>query len=91
MNQVFVSDRVSQRHPEVSKEDAAAAWKNCICSKPRVHKNPNEYIAVGYDEKGRLLELVVLRDSDGDWLIYHALTPPDDNAIRELGLNRRKR
>lgn len=91
MNRVFVSDRVPLRHPEISKEDAAEAWQNCSCSRPRLHKNPDEYIAVGYDGRGRLIELVALRDSEGDWLIYHALTPPGNNARRELGLDRRTR
>ena len=90
MNQVFVADRVPQRHPEISKEDAMAAWMNCLYSKPRLHKNPDEYIAIGYDGKGRLLELVAIRDSEGDWLIYHAQTPPAENAMRELGLRRTK-
>lgn len=91
MDRVYVSDRVPLRHPNVSKEDAAAAWRNCMASKPRLHTNPNEYIAIGCDDSGRLIELVALRDSEGDWLIYHAMTPPGENARRELGFGRRKR
>lgn len=91
MDRVYVADRVPQRHPDVSKEDAATAWRNCIASRPRLHVNPDEYIAVGYDGSGRLVELVALRNADGDWLIYHAMTPPGENARRELGLERRKR
>jgi len=90
MDRVFVDDRVSLRHPDISKEDAAAAWGNCIKSRPRLDKNPDEYLAIGTDDKGRLLELVVLRDSEGDWLIYHAKTPPTENAKRELQMGRKK-
>lgn len=91
MDRVFVDDRVPRRHPDVSKEDAIAAWENCIASKPRIDKNPNEYIAIGVDGKGRLVELVAIRNGDGDWLIYHAQTPPQENAKRELEIGRRGR
>jgi len=90
MDKAFVDDRVPLRHTGVSKEDAMAAWANCIKSRPRLDKNPNEYLAIGTDGKGRLLEIVVLRDSEGDWLIYHAQTPPTANAKRELQMDRKK-
>jgi len=90
MDRVFVDDRVPLRHPDISKEDVKAAWINCIKSRPRLGKNPDEYLAIGTDGKGRLLELVVLRDSEGDWLVYHAKTPPMENAKRELGVDRKK-
>lgn len=89
MNEVFVDDRVLLRHPNISKEDARAAWLNCVKSRPRLHKNPNEYLAIGIDGKGRYLELVAIRNDEGDWLIYHAQTPPQKNAKRELQLGRR--
>ncbi|MCL2807509.1 MAG: hypothetical protein FWD27_05010 [Coriobacteriia bacterium] len=91
MDQVFVDDRVPYRHPSISKEDAATAWMNCIKSLPRLDKNPDEYLAIGTDGKGRLLELVVIRNKEGDWLIYHAVTPPTENAIRELQMDRKKK
>ncbi len=91
MNIVYVDDRVPARHAEISKEDAAHAWEHCICSRARLDKNPDEYLAIGYDSKGRSLELVALRNAEGDWLIYHAYTPPTENAKRELGLGRSKR
>ena len=90
MDRVFVDDRVSLRHPNISKEDATTAWGNCIKSRPRLDKNSSEYLAIGTDGKGRLIELVALRDTEGDWLIYHAMTPPTENAKRELQMHRRK-
>jgi hypothetical protein len=90
VDEVFIDDRVTLRHPDISKEDAAAAWANCIKSRPRIDKEPNEYLAIGIDEKGRLIELVAIRDAYGDWLIYHAMTPPTENAKRELQMKRRR-
>ena len=90
MDSIFVDDRVPLRHPDISKEDAAAAWKNCIRSRPRHDKDPDEYLAIGTDGKGRLLELVAIRDREGDWLIYHAVSPPTEGVKRELRMNREK-
>lgn len=88
MNEVYADDRVETRHPEqhITKADAISAWYNAIRSRPRLEKNPDEYLAIGIDGKGRLMELVAVRDEDGDFLIYHAFVPPQENAKRELGL-----
>ncbi len=88
MNRVYVDDRVETRHPElhITKDDAIAAWYNAIKSRPRLEKNPDEYLAIGIDGKGRMMELVAVRDGDGDFLIYHAFTPPQANAKKELGI-----
>lgn len=91
MNEVYADDRIETRHPEqrITKDDAVTAWYNAIRSRPRIGKNPNEYIAIGIDGKGRLMELVAIRNGEGDFLIYHAFTPPQENAKRELGVKGR--
>ena len=91
MNKVYVDDRVETRHPEqkITKDDALTAWYSAIRSRPRLQKNPNEYLVIGIDGKGRLIELVAIRNGEGDFLIYHAFTPPQANAKRELGITER--
>lgn len=91
MDNIEVLDRVPERHPDVTKEDAAHAWEFCIRSMPRLGKNPDEYVAIGYDASGRLLELIAVRGNDGNWLIIHAQTPPQERVKRELGFDRSKR
>lgn len=91
MDRIDVLDRVSERHPNVTKEDAVHAWEHCIKSMPRLDKNPNEYVAIGYDASGRLLELVVVRNKNGDWLVIYAQTPPQERIKRELGFGRVKK
>ena len=86
MDRVYVDDRVERRHPDVSKADAAHAWLHAVASAPRLGKDPDEYLAIGPDETGRMLEVVAIRGTEGDWLIYHAQTPPKESAKRELGL-----
>ena len=90
MDRIFVLDRIPERHPDVSKEDAAHAWKHCIRSMPRVDVEPEEHVGIGYDSAGRLLEVVAIRNLQGDWLIKHAQTPPQESIKRELGFERRR-
>lgn len=90
MNNVYVLDRVRERHPDVSKEDAVHAWLHCVKCKPRLNKDPIEYAAIGYDRNGELLELVARSNNRGDWLIKHAQRPPQESIKRELGFERRK-
>jgi hypothetical protein len=86
VDKVFIHRRVSQRHFGLSEQDVLDAWINCIRSRPRIDKNPDEYIAVGLDRKGRAIEMTAKRSLDGDWLIYHAMTPPSKKTLRELEL-----
>lgn len=90
LERVFVLDRVSERHPDVQKEDAVYAWMNCLKSMQRVGKEPEEHVGIGFDRAGRLLEIVAIRGKDGSWLVKHAQTPPQERVRKELGLERRK-
>ncbi|EEP43493.1 hypothetical protein COLINT_03790 [Collinsella intestinalis DSM 13280] len=91
LDRIFVLDRVPERHPDVSKEDAAHAWLHCRKSMMRIGKEPEEHVGIGYDASGRLVEVVAVRNAMGDWLIKHAQTPPQESIKRELGYGRRKR
>jgi len=90
LDKIFVLDRVPKRHSDVTKEDAAHAWFHCRKSMLRIGKEPEEYVGIGYDASGRLLEVVAIRNREGDWLIKHAQTPPQERIKRELGFGRRK-
>lgn len=47
--------------------------------------DPLRYVAVGYDEYGRLLEMVAVLDESDRWHVFHAMraTP---KVLRELKL-----
>ncbi|WP_283171342.1 hypothetical protein [Curtanaerobium respiraculi] len=91
MDRIFVLDRVHERHPDISKEDAAHAWLHCVRSMPRVGRESEEHVGIGYDAKGRLLEVIAIRNKSGDWLVKHAQTPPQERVKKELGFGRRAR
>ena len=44
MNKVFVLDRVTERHPDVSKDDARFAWEHVKRSMPRLGTEPPEFV-----------------------------------------------
>ena len=90
LERVIALDRIPERHPNVSKEDAIAAWNHCIACTPAFEVDPERYIAIGIDGKGRQLELAVVRKEGGLWLIIHAQCPPQHDIKEKLGFGRRK-
>ena len=84
-----VHPRISVRHPEISEGDVIHAWENALRSASRLPDKPDEYIAVGFDSNGRLLEVVAVRGQDGKWLAFHAMTPPSSKTFKELGIKRK--
>ena len=89
-DEIFALEKIHERHSEVAKEDAIHAWRFCIKSMPRLDKEPEEWVGIGMDASGRLLEVVAIRNKTGAWLIKHAQTPPQEKIKRELGFGRRK-
>jgi hypothetical protein len=89
VNGVVVLPRIRERHPDISEAVVLDAWRNCIRVVPRLDKDANEYIAVGADGNGRLIEMIAIRSIEGNWLIYHAMTPPTKKVLAELGLTGR--
>jgi len=84
---VVVHQRVHERHPEIADEDVIAAWNNCLCSACRKSSAFEDYVAIGVDRKGRLLELIAVLRPGGAWLVYHAFTPPTERVLREIGFH----
>ena len=89
MENVVVHPRIHRRHPDVSDQDVRDAWAGCIRSVPRLGADGDEYVAVGCDAKGRLLEMVARRIDADTWLVFHVMTPPTRKTLVELGMTRR--
>lgn len=76
-----VHPRVTQRHLELLDDDVIVAWNEFEIAAVRV---PGEVeMRVGYDLKGRRIEMVGRLLEDG-WFIYHAMTPPSKKTEREI-------
>lgn len=85
---IFVHPRIMERHPDISETDVLAAWENFVRMEHRSEPNNQHAAAIGFDKKGRLLEMVAVA-KDEDYLVYHAMTPPTKKILAELGLSRR--
>lgn len=86
MSEIGVHPRIADRHPEVGPDDVMAAMRGMIRYKQR---SSGEWLAVGLDGRGRLLELVYQYDEEDDFfLVFHAMVPPSGKTLRELGLER---
>jgi hypothetical protein len=87
--QLSVHPRVTERHPELTVEDVTTAWTLAIAYTLRTSKDFTEQVAIGFDGKGRLIEMVAARSFTGGWKIFHAMTPPSEKTYKELGIERR--
>ena len=85
MEHVSVHPRIHERHPEVKDSDIVVAWENFICRTRRVDAFDDNYISVGFDSTGRLLEMAAVQKTDGSWFVFHAM-PATKKALEELGL-----
>ena len=83
---VRVHPRVSRRHAEVTAADAAQAFENTLRSRAR-DTYPVQWVGVGTDASGRLLEYIAVEDEPDGWLIFHAM-PATRNVLIEVGLRR---
>lgn len=85
---IFVHPRIMERHPDISENDVLVAFENYVRLQHRSEPNSEQAIAVGFDSKGRLLEMVAVSKGE-DYLVYHAMTPPTKKMLDELGISRR--
>ena len=81
---VHVLGRIHRKHPELEESDVLEAWSGAVLHVPRLDSRPFEYLVVGYDSRGRAIEMVARRPAEGDWVIWHAFTPPSARTLREL-------
>lgn len=83
MSEVHV-DAHALRHG-VAEEDIRYAWRNFVRLRHRGTPNEGQVLAIGPDRRGRLIQMVAVERAFGV-LIYHAMRPPTERALRELGM-----
>ena len=87
---VIVHPRVIERHPELAEGDVRSAWDNQYRCIIRATETGSRHVAIGCDTHGREIEMVAVALEGGDWLVFHAMTPPSAKTYDELGMGRKK-
>ena len=72
----------------LNEKEILYAWEHFLAKQYRGAPNEGEIVVVGYDRKGKLIQMVAMEKSRGI-LIYHAMTPPTAKVLAELGLAKR--
>lgn len=80
-------------HPHAMKhgipeEDILYAWENFIAKQRRTAPREDEIVAISTTPDGTLVQLVG-KDLGRAHLVFHAMIPPSEKVMRELGLKRR--
>ena len=84
--EIVVHPRIHEKHPELDDEDVESAFSNAFAEVRRFDQDNEEFMAIGSDSKGRLIEIVYRVDLEGNVIIFHGFTPPTNKALTELGL-----
>ncbi len=71
----------------LTENDIRFAWEHFVRKQHRKSPEEDKILTVGYDMLGRLIQMVG-RDADQGILVYHAMTPPTKNVLKELRLTR---
>jgi len=83
---IQVHPRINLRHPEIEAGDVVAAFENSLRSRAR-DTFPIQWVGVGMDERGRLLQYIAVENEPNGWLVFHSM-PATTKVLRELGLRR---
>ena len=85
MEDVFI-DEHALKHG-IGADDIAFAWEHFVALQHRGAPKEGEIVAVGFDTRGRFIQMVAVVKPYGT-LVIHAMEPPTLNVLRELGLER---
>lgn len=86
MGDVVIHPRVFERHLDLTEDDVLSAWDNTLRWVTRSRSAFDETVAVGIADSGKTLEMAAVFREDGTWLVYHAMCPPANGTLREVGL-----
>lgn len=87
---LVVHPRIQKRHPDVLEGDVRTAWRNAVRIQKREGSFDDRYLAVGVDQRGRLLEITAVRLDRETVLAFHAMKATV-KAVTELGLETKRR
>lgn len=82
-SQIIVDERVNKRDSEITDNNVVCAMKQML---KFMQRSSGEYLAVGTDDKARLLEVVYIYNALDDFFyVYHA-QKVTTKTLKELGL-----
>lgn len=73
----------------IAQEDIEYAWEHFYRKQYRGAPNEGEIVLVGPDRQGRPLQVVAAERTFGT-IVYHAMRPPTQKVLMELGIERRR-
>ena len=69
----------------LSEDDVRYAWEHFVIKRPR---DVDYWVAIGFDARGREIELVAVECANATFLIIHAMSPATKSIKQELGYGR---
>ena len=83
---VHIHPRITRKRPEITPLDVETAFIQALRVRAR-DVYPLQWVGVGVDPYGRLLEFIAVEQEPDGWLIFHAM-PATNKVLIEVGLKR---
>ena len=71
----------------LSEDEVRHAWENSLRKQHRPAPNEDYAAAIGVTQAGDMVQMVAVQNENG-YLVFHAMKPPTEKVLRELGLSR---
>jgi len=81
---IKVLERVTNRHPDMIKEEVVGAWESRIKTQYRLDGDKPYMVAVGVSPSSKLIQMIAFNDGD-DAVVFHAMKATNKILI-ELGI-----
>lgn len=66
-------------------------WKNFVAKAKRAMPKDDQIVCIGFSSKrNRAIQMIAVENKNG-LMIFHAMTPPQTNILKELGIEKRKK
>lgn len=82
---MVVHSRIGRKRPEIQSDDVVCAFKSTLRTVARRDVDPTQWVGVGIDGHGRVLEYVAVETGVDEWLVFHC-APATDAVMVEVGL-----
>ncbi|WP_431836647.1 hypothetical protein [Cellulomonas sp. Y8] len=84
---IEVHPRITAKRSEIEPADVRSAFTATLRKVARLDTDPVQWVGVGLDGHGRLLEYVAIETGHEEWLVFHAMAATA-KVLAETGLRR---
>ena len=89
MSKIYIHEHAFKHG--IEEDEILEAWDNFVAKSKRNMPKDDQVVCVGFSaRRNRAIQMIAVENNKG-LMIFHAMTPPQNSVLKELGIERRKR